>query len=330
MGSQARRKAGSRRKAGFFGGEARSDSSDTAVSVFRFLGPRYWRSWILIGWLRIAALLPWQWSLRLHQRFGRCVGRRSRRAAKTVSDNLRRSFPELSEQPRSKLESDYFANMGAIIAELAMAWFGSRQRLQTLFEVEGADNLERGLANGKGVILCAGHFTTVEICTVAIKAYAPRYALMYNKRRSRLLSEFQRRCRERYADASFPKRDIRAMLRSLSQNAVVWFAGDEAHTGKAATLLPFFGEPALTNTSLSRLAKMSGASVVPLFYCRKADNSGYLIRFDPPLQNFPSGDVVADTMRQTEILERSIRECPSQYFWKQQRFRRRREQRDAS
>lgn len=313
-----------RRPHGFFGGESRSDSSDTRVSVLKFLGPRYWNIWIFIGWLRFANCLPWRWSLALHCWLGRWIGGKSRRSVQTVHDNLERCFPELTEAQRSKLASDYFANMGAFVAELAMAWFGSRQHLQPLFEVEGSEHLEHALAKGKGVILCAGHFTTIELCTVAIKEYVPRYALMYNKRRNRLLSEYQRRYRERYADESFPKRNIRAMLRSLSNNAVVWFAGDEAHAGKSSALLPFFGHPAQTNTSLSRLARISGAAVVPLFYCRKPDDSGYSIRFDAALENFPSDDVIADTSRLTAILENSIRECPSQYFWKQKRFRIRR------
>jgi lauroyl/myristoyl acyltransferase len=37
--------------------------------------------------------------------------------------------------------------------------------------------------------------------------------------------------------------------------------------------------------------------------------------------------VIADTERVTANLERSIRECPAQYFWKQKRFRRRRNER---
>lgn len=294
------------------------------VSVLRFLGPRYWRSWILIGWLKLAALLPWRRSLALHKRLGRWIGRRSRNATRLVDDNLRRCFPELSESGRHKLADDYFANMGAVVAELALAWFGSRQRLGALFEVEGEEHLERALERGRGVLLCAGHFTPIELCSIAIRDYAPRYALMYNKRRSRLLSEYQRRCRERYADESLPKRNIRALIRSLRRNSVVWFSGDEAHTGKSSALIPFFGEPALTNTSLSRLAKISGAAVVPLTYFRKPDDSGYLIRISPALDNFPTDDVIADTRRVVALLEQSIRDAPAQYFWKQRRFRRRR------
>jgi KDO2-lipid IV(A) lauroyltransferase len=319
-----------RRSPGFFGSEARTASSDTQVSLLTFLAPRYWGVWILIGWLRLASALPWRWSLKLHLWLGRLIGKRSRSAARTVNKNLKLCFPELAEMQRAKLASDYFANMGGFVAELALAWFGSRQRLESLFEVEGSKHLDNALAKGKGVILCAGHFTTIELCTVAIKDYVPKYALMYNKRRNRLLSEYQRRYRERYADESFSKRNIRAMVRSLRNNSVVWFAGDEAHTGKSSALLPFFGEPALTNTSLSRLARISGAAVVPLSYWRKPDASGYSIRFDAPLENFPGDDVIADTKRITSILEESIRRCPSQYFWKQKRFRSRRSVRRRS
>lgn len=317
--------AGSRRRApGFFGGEARSDSSDEPVSLWNFLAPQHWRAWALVGWLRLSAALPWRFSLALHKRLGRWLGARSRKSTAIVEENLGRCFPELSPAERHALTSEYFANMGAVVAELALAWFGSLQRIQTLFEVEGAINLERALADGRGVILCAGHFTPIELAAMGVAAHAPRYAQLYNRRRSRLLSELQRRARARYTNGSFEKRNLRALLRRLNENAVVWFSADEAHTGKASAPIPFFGEPALTNTALSRLARISGARVVPVFYCRKADDSGYRIRFGAALDNFPSDDAVADTRRLVALLEDQIRECPAQYFWKQKRFRKRR------
>ena len=317
--------AGSRRRApGFFGGEARSDSSDDPVPLWHFLMPPHWRAWMLIGWLRLAAALPWSWSLTLHRRLGAWLGGMSRRSARLVDENLARCFPDISSTERAALAREYFANMGAFASEIALAWFGSRSRVRALFEVEGLKNLECGLAGGRGVILCAGHFTPIELASVAVADYAPRYALLYNKRRSRLLSEFQRRSRTRYTDAVFEKRNLRAVLRSLRANSVVWFSADEAHTGKASVLIPFFGEPALTNTSLSRLARISGARLVPLFFCRRPDGSGYRLRFEPPLEGFPSEDVVADTRRLVALLENQVRECPTQYFWKQRRFRLRR------
>ena len=312
------------RAPGFFGGEARSDSSDDPVSLWNFLHPRYWRAWILIGWLRLASALPWSFSLRLHRRLGRWLGTMSHGSARVVDENLALCFRDMPPAERAALASEYFANMGAIVAELALAWFGSRARVRALFEIEGREHLDRALAGGRGVILCAGHFTPIELASVAVADCAPRYALLYNKRRSQLLSELQRRSRVRYADAAFEKRNLRALLRSLRENSVVWFSADEAHTGKSSALIPFFGEPALTNTALSRLAHISGAKLVPLFFCRKADDSGYRLRFEQALEGFPSDDAVADTRRLVALLETQIRECPAQYFWKQKRFRRRR------
>ena len=227
----------------------------------------------------------------------------------------------MPEDDREKLFLDFCGNMGAMVAEIAMAWFASEKRLRSLFEVQGVEHLEQALEHGKGVILSTGHFTTLEIATPIIKDYVPWYTLVYNKRRSRLLSEFQRRYRQRFAHELYPKGDVRPIIRSLRRNGVVWYAADEAFLEKSSAVVPFFGKPAVTSTLISRLARISGAAVVPLFFYRKPDESGYLIRFSAALEDFPTEDVVADTQRLTGVLESAIRQCPAQYFWNQRRFR---------
>ena len=47
------------------------------------------------------------------------------------------------------------------------------------------------------------------------------------------------------------------MLRVLRRNAAVWFAPDQARGGNSGVLAPFFGEPAMTNTAPSRIARSS-------------------------------------------------------------------------
>jgi KDO2-lipid IV(A) lauroyltransferase len=242
-----------------------------------------------------------------------------------VRRNLALCFPELSKTERDEIAAEFCANMGAVVAEIAMAWFGSEQRLRALVEIEGVEHLERALSMNKGVILAAGHFTSFEICTPVIRDYVPSYTLVYNKRRSRLLSEFQRRRRVRYADEAYPKGEVRPVVRSLRNNGTVWFAADESFSEQSAVIVEFFGVPAMMSTATPRLARLSGAAVVPLDFRRKTDESGYVIEFRPALDDFPSDDLVADTTRLVSILEAAIRKCPSQYFWSQRRFRGERE-----
>ena len=82
-----------------------------------------------------------------------------------------------------------------------------------------------------------------------------------------------------------------------------------------------FHELALTTVSTSKLARVSGATVIPYSSRRYEREARYEIRFHPPLPNFPTDDPVADTRRLVEVLERFIRQCPDQYQWTHKRFK---------
>jgi KDO2-lipid IV(A) lauroyltransferase len=77
----------------------------------------------------------------------------------------------------------------------------------------------------------------------------------------------------------------------------------------------------MTSTATSRLARLSGAAIIPLFYCRLPDDSGYLMRFHAPLEDLPTDDAAKDTVRLIGVLEAFIRECPEQYLWTHRKFK---------
>jgi KDO2-lipid IV(A) lauroyltransferase len=287
----------------------------------RYLAPRFWSTWVLLGWLRLTVCLPLPVALKLHKRLGRGLWYLLARRRVIVERNLTLCFPELGPDGVEKLAKQHFENIGAFFAELAFAWFSSPERLAALFRIEGREHLEAALAKQHGVLLVSGHFTPLEICTPAIKPLVPLFAFMYTPRRNALLDAFQSRGRQRTGHESFPNSDLRALLRALKRNAVVWYAPDQAYAGSSGVLLTFFGEPAMTNTGASRIARMSGATIVPLFFCRLADDSGYVVRFHPPLEDVPSEDLVHDTRVLTTILEGFVRECPAQYFWTHRKFK---------
>ncbi len=72
-------------------------------------------------------------------------------------------------------------------------------------------------------------------------------------------------------------------------------------------MVPFFGELATANTSISQLGKVSGAPILPFFSQRMENGKRYEIRFQAPLDNFPSGDMEADAIRVNQLLEEQIR-----------------------
>ena len=50
-------------------------------------------------------------------------------------------------------------------------------------------------------------------------------------------------------------------------------------------------------------------------------DDGWEVIFLPPLEDFPSGDPVADATRMNAVIEQGIREMPEQYFWVHRRFK---------
>jgi KDO2-lipid IV(A) lauroyltransferase len=290
------------------------------VVFARCRGPRYWPTWLFALWLRLVAVLPWRLAIKLHKAIGRVMGVALRRRRRVVRRNLELCFPELSSAEIETVVRRNFANLGACFAELAYSWYGSPARRAHLFRFEGLEHLQAALAKGKGVLLYSGHFTTLEICGSMLKPHIPLYAFMFKPRRNPLLNALQTRGRSTYAHVSVASDDVRELLALLAKNAVVWYAPDQARIDRGE-LVPFFNQPAMTSTAPSRLARVSGAAIVPFFFRRLDDDSGYLLRFDAPLSGVPTRDAIADTKRLTAVLEGFIRECPDQYLWTHRKFK---------
>jgi KDO2-lipid IV(A) lauroyltransferase len=64
---------------------------------------------------------------------------------------------------------------------------------------------------------------------------------------------------------------------------------------------------------------MTGAKVIPVI--TRQVGSGYVVRFYPAWEDYPTGDVEADVRRMNAFIEDRVREMPEQYFWAHKRFK---------
>ena len=290
-------------------------------SLLQFWAPQYWFTWLVYAWMRAIVFLPFSWQLWLGKRLGRALQLVLYPRRHIAERNLAVCFPELSDQERNTLQRRHFEAIGASVTEMSMAWFGSKQTIRDLIHVEGEENLRDALAKGKGVILFCAHFTTFEFFSPTLEQLCPTVCAMYRIQRNEMMNVIMTRGRRRSIDKLFQKNSPREMLRSLAENAVVWYAADQSYRGKYSALVPFFDVPAMTNTATSRLVKMSGATLLTYFGRRLPDDSGYVLNIGAPLENFPSDDLVEDTTRLMKELETYVRQCPEQYCWIHRRFK---------
>jgi KDO2-lipid IV(A) lauroyltransferase len=286
----------------------------------RYLAPRFWPTWLMFGVLRLVILLPYRWQMRAGRLIGRLALRLARQRRQIAEVNLALCFPDKTPQQRDSLLKAHFDSLGCGVVETALCWWGREQKLRHITQVVGLEHLQAARAKGKGVILLSAHFTTLELGGRLLAMHAP-FHVLYRQHKNPLFETVMRKSRERRFDKAIARSDMRGLLASLKAGMAVWYAPDQNHGGSQSVFAPFFGVQASTLTTPSRLAKISGAMVVPFYPTRLSDDSGYLLTLCPALENFPSDDAVQDATRLNVLLEGVIREMPEQYLWVHRRFK---------
>ncbi len=295
--------------------------SDTGrTPLYHFWQPAYWPAWLGLLLLRLVCLLPHRARLAVGRGLGRLLHRVAAERRAITRRNLALAFPELDESARNDLARRHFEALGMSLIELGLGRWAADSELLALTRLHGAEHIERAAANGSGIILLSAHFTTLEISGRVLSLNCPPFDAVYRRHRNAFMTEILRTGRERSARNTIEKNDIKSMVRSLREGNPVWYAPDQSYNLKQSALLPFFGVPAMTNTATSTLARLGRAVVLP-YFPRRLANGHYELTVLPPLENFPSDDVEADTLRYVELLEERIRECPEQYYWVHRKYK---------
>ena len=273
-----------------------------------------------MGVLRLVCALPRSLSMGTGRLIGHIVHAAGRSRRAIVRRNIELCFPELSTAERDALTRAHFVALGISVIEMGLGrWASDAQHLK-LGKLVGIEHLNAAIDAGKGVILLSAHFTTLEIMGRVLALNCPPFDAVYRKNRSDFITELLRTGRERSADDTIEKRDIKKMVRNLRKGRPVWYAPDQSYDRKGSEVIEFFGVPSMHTTATSALARLGKAVTLP-FFPQRVDDGSYVFTILPPLENFPSGDDVEDTRKYIRALEEHIRKCPEQYFWVHRKFK---------
>ena len=292
-----------------------------------YLHPRYWLIWLSLACAWLIAQMPYKLQMFCGRALGQCLLYLSPKRKKIAQTNIRLCFPALNEQAQLDLVKKHFLSLGCGFVETAMSWWTPAHKLMSLIQLSGKEHLDKALAEGKGVILLSAHFTTLEIGGRLLALNTP-FHVLYRSHKNPVFEHIMHHARCTHFEKAIPRDDMRGMIKSLKANTPVWYAPDQDFGIKNAVFVPFFNIAAATTTGTSRLAKLTGAQVVPFFQQRLANNQGYQLTILPALEQFPSDDNVVDSQRINTLIEQQIIKQPEQYLWVHRRFKTRPEGED--
>lgn len=275
---------------------------------------------LLLACLKISSKLPYPVLMSMGGFAGRIIFRVAHKRRAIAARNLELCFPDLTNDERHKLLRAHFASLGRALFETGLAYWASDDRLHPLAKISGLENLQGALSQGRGVILIAGHFTSMEI-SGRLLGLEVDYDAVIRPFSNPEVDKIVHSGRHRAVRNAIPKKSFRRFLKGLQENRAILITVDQATTASNKVMAPFFSIPAATSVNAARIAQKTGAAILPVLWLREPDLSGYRVEIGEQLTEFPTDDAIADAIRINSLIEQQIRRAPEQYYWIHRRFK---------
>lgn len=268
--------------------------------------------------LKIFAKLPLALVHNLGSAFGRIIIFFVPKFLHRIEDNLRQSGLCSDENILKQMIKQNVKESGKAVLETLLIWCRDYAQLQPLFYgCTGWDDVETGLAGGKGLIFLTPHLGCYEISSLYYGQFHPITVLFRPPRQSWLLPLITAgRQRGKVIMAPANNRGVKQLLQALKRNEAIAILPDQAPLTGEGEWAPFFGRPAYSMTLVSKLVQKTGAPVFMVFGERLSNGQGYLIHIKSL-----SNDSVATPALLNKAVEAQISQCPAQYLWIYDRYK---------
>lgn len=265
---------------------------------------------------RILSRLP----LSVLHLLGGLLGRLTYWLSPTYRRHLRENIAQAGLPP--SLRGQVAGETGKQMLELARIWMRPLEEAVPLVaEVVGWEHVEAAQQAGKGIVFLTPHLGCFEITAQYLSSFGD-ITVLYRAPKSAVAQELiltgRKRAHLHLAPADLS--GVRALIKALKKGEMVGMLPDQAPKTGEGAWLKFFGRYAYTMTLAARLTETGAASLLT-WGERLPGGRGYRVHFQPPMN--PLAGSTVDRAQQINFeIEALIRQCPSQYLWGYNRYKR--------
>ena len=265
---------------------------------------------------RILSLFP----LGILHLLGAGLGRLTYWLSPTYRRHLRENLAQAGLAP--ELRGRVAAETGKQMLELARIWMRPLEEAVPLVaDVVGWEHVEAAQRAGKGIVFLTPHLGCFEITAQYLSSFGD-ITVLYRAPKSAVAQELiltgRKRAHLHLAPADLS--GVRSLIKALKKGQMVGMLPDQAPKTGEGAWLKFFGRYAYTMTLAARLTETGAASLLT-WGERLPGGRGYRVHFQPP--KTPLAGSTVDRAQQINFeIEALIRQCPSQYLWGYNRYKR--------
>ncbi len=245
----------------------------------------------------------------------RCVGKR----------NLFLAFPERNEAERNGILRGEYRHLGHLLAEFCQMSHYTREFTSSFIRYDGLHRLLQA-KRGRGALILTGHLGAWELSSFFHALMGHPMGMVIRRLDNPLVDDLVNRIRCLHGNRVIHKDDFaRGLLDAMRSGETVGILMDTNITPPQGVFAPFFGVPACTAVGMARIARKTGAAVLPGFLFREAIEDRYVLHFGEELELQRTEDLEADALANTalfnRVLETYIRKYPDQWLWLHRRWK---------
>jgi len=250
----------------------------------------------------------------------------SPRHSRLVAANLALAFPADPAARRADLKTRVYDHFGRIFMEILRAFArGDTRSILARTRINHAENLERALEKGRGVIVFSAHFGNWEWIPLVLRDRLGRdiHSIarpMDNPLIENKVREFREAAGSRVI---YKQGSLRTILKRLAGNGIVYLLIDQNTVPREGVFVDFFATQAATVTTVAQLVLKKNIPAVPVFLHYEGD--AIVVDVLPEIEFPPAGRdsaaVTGLTQKLTRLIEEQVRRFPEQWFWFHDRWK---------
>ena len=248
------------------------------------------------------------------------------RSKNITKKNIQTGLGKIDKNAESEIMDGMWSNIGRTFAEYVyLKDFKFNKTDFTHMEIVGLEHLDEIKTKNQTAIFYSGHFANFELMAMEIDKFGIKCAAIYRPLNNVFLNPLMEYLRMKYiCPNQIPKGRIgmREIINKVKNGYSVALMVDQRVSEGPREL--FFNKPAHTTTIPAQLALRYDCKLVPISLKRK-ENIKFELTIHEPYKiiktNNESQDIKNITVNINQILEKMIKENPTQWIWSHNRWK---------
>ena len=243
------------------------------------------------------------------------------RSKKTIYSNIKKAFPNYTENQIKEVVKNMWSNYGRIFAEYIFISHFRNKNLSKNIEIEGIKVIEKIKEKKENVIFVSGHFNNFELMAMEIERSGINLAAIYRPLNNIFINKFMEKIREKYICKHQLKKGVSGVRNSLKLfkkgYSIALMLDQRVSEGIRAN---FFNEPALTTTIPAQFVKKFQCKIVPI-YIERYNKFYFKLKIKEAILFNENESEESITLKLNKIIEEMIISNPDQWIWSHNRWK---------